>query len=212
MSSIEDLKATLSKRGGIAKANQFRVIFTPPTQSLLNLKPGVLLGQLASGTFSAKQLINDPRDIALLCQSAEIPGRQISTIDYTAEKQTVALPYNVVEPEITLKFLVTNDYYIKIMFDDWIKAIVDMDNYQVGYKKDFACDVVIQQLNLKQIPVYGVRLINAFPTTVTSIDLDQMQETAPAEMDVTLNYDRYIPEGPIGTKLSGISAALDILT
>ena len=37
MSSIDNLKATISKKGGLAKANRFNVIFTPPKMSLLNL-------------------------------------------------------------------------------------------------------------------------------------------------------------------------------
>jgi len=37
MATIEDLKATISKKGGLARSNRFNVIFTPPKQSLLNL-------------------------------------------------------------------------------------------------------------------------------------------------------------------------------
>ena len=56
MATIEDLKSTIVKKGGLAKANRFNVIFTPPTQSLLNLDPQQIISSAISGNFSAKKL------------------------------------------------------------------------------------------------------------------------------------------------------------
>jgi hypothetical protein len=211
MSTIDTLKSVVGKRGGLAKANRFNVMFTPPTQSLLNLSPSAIIGVLAGGQ-SVKSLISDPRDISLLCQGASIPGRQITTLDYQAEKQVVPIPYAVIDEDVTLKFLMTSDYYIKRMMDDWVSSIVNLETYQVGYKKDFACDVIIQQLDVENVPTYGVKLINAFPTSVTGIELDQAQESAAMELSVTMSYDRVETQGPLRSALSGIGAALDILT
>ena len=211
MSTIDTLKSVIGKRGGFAKANRFNVIFTPPTQSLLNLSPSAIIGVLAGGQ-SAKSLISDPRDISLLCQGANIPGQQITTIDYQAQKQVVPIPYAIIEEDVTLKFLMTSDYYIKRMMDDWVSSIVNLESYQVGYKKDFACDVIIQQLDAENVPTYGVKLINAFPTSVTGIELDQAQESAAMELSVTMSYDRVETQGPLKSALSGIAAALDILS
>ena len=210
MSTIDTLKSVIGKRGGFAKANRFNVIFTPPTQSLLNLSPSAIIGVLAGGQ-SAKSLISDPRDISLLCQGANIPGQQITTIDYQAQKQVVPIPYAIIEEDVTLKFLMTSDYYIKRMMDDWVSSIVNLESYQVGYKKDFACDVIIQQLDAENVPTYGVKLINAFPTSVTGIELDQAQESAAMELSVTMSYDRVEIQGPLKSALGGIRAALDIL-
>ena len=210
MSTIDTLKSSIGKRGGLAKANRFNVIFTPPTQSLINLSPSAIIGVLAGGQ-SAKSLISDPRDISLLCQGVNIPGQQITTLDYQAEKQVVPIPYAIIEEDVTLKFLMTSDYYIKKMMDDWVSSIVNLENYQVGYKTDFTCDVVIQQLDVKNKPAYGVKLINAFPTSVTGIELDQAAESGPMELSVTMSYDRVETQGPLKTALSGIGAALDIL-
>ena len=62
MNSIDNLKATLSKKGGVAFANRFQVFFTPPTATLSALASkdvGSLLGSLVSGG-SIKNLIPDP--------------------------------------------------------------------------------------------------------------------------------------------------------
>ena len=171
--SIDNLKATISKKGGLAKANRFNVIFTPPSASLLNLNPQSIIGSLLSGNFNAGNLINDPRDISILCQSVTIPGRNISTFDHQDVRQSNKFPYTFIDEDVTFTFLLTNDYYMRQMFDNWMSGIFDADSYRVGYKKDYSVDVVIQQLNEKNIPVYGVRLQKAFPINIDSIELSQ---------------------------------------
>lgn len=213
--NIDDLKSLISQKGGVARTNNFRVMFTPPTQSLLNIDPEAIIGSLlggSSGSFSAKNLINDPRDISLLCSGATLPGAQIQTLDFPAQKQSVKIANTYIHEEVTCKFILTNDYYIKKMFDDWLESIVNFKYHQVGYKGDYSCDVVIQQLNPKGKVVYGAKLIKAFPTSVTGIEFDGGAENAYAELSVTFSYDRYKPQGAVSSTLGGIGAALDILT
>jgi len=210
MSSIDNLKSLISKKGGLAKANRFNVIFTPPSQSLFNLNPEQIFSSAISGNFSVKNLINDPRDISLLCSGASLPGRQISTLDYQAEKQTIKIPYTIIDEEVTLKFLITNDYYIKTMMDSWVGSIIDLETYKVKYKEDAVTDIIIQQIDEQNTPIYGVKLINAFPTTISAIDLGNENENSIQELSVTMSYDKYVPEGPVSSTASAIRSALDI--
>ena len=208
--SIDNLKATISKKGGLAKQNRFQVFFTPPSASLLNLNAETIISSAISGNFSARNLINDPRDISLLCQSVALPGRQISTLDYQAEKQTIKIPYGELHDDVTLTFLLTNDYYIKTMFDSWVGSIVDMDQYSIAYKKDIVTDVVIQQLDEKNTPIYGVKLENAFPTTVADVALDNSSENTVQTLEVSFSYDKYVPEGALSSTGSAIQNALSV--
>lgn len=211
MASIEDIKSTISKKGGLSVANRFQIFFTPPNLGLLNKNPSSLIGTLVSGG-GIGNLINDPRDISLLCESVSIPGRTIQTLDFQAEKQQIKMPNGVIEEDITCSFILTNDYYIRTMFDDWHSAIFDVENYQVGYKKDFATDVVIQQLNQKNRPVYGVRLVNAFPNSISAIELNNSSENTMQKVSVTFNYDRYIPENAVSSVISAAGTVLDLIT
>lgn len=203
--SIDKLTSTIGKRGGVAKQNRFQVIFTPPQGSLLS--GAGLVGALISGG-GLKSMINDPRDISMLCENVTIPGRQITTLDYTAEKQAVKIPYSFINEDVTCTFLLTNDYYMKTMFDNWMEQVFDDKKFTAKFKKDFTSDVVIQQLNSKDVPVYGVRLENAFPTTVAGITLDNNSESAVQKMTVTFSYDNYVPEGPLSSTLSGLRSAI----
>ena len=214
MASIEDFKSIISQKGGVARTNKFRVLFTPPKGSLFNIDPEAILGSLlggSTGNFNAKNLINDPRAVSFLCSSATIPGSQIQTLDFQGQKQTVKVANTFIHEEVTLKFILTNDYYIKKLFDNWLSQVVDLESHTVGYKEEYSCDVIIQQLNSKGKVVYGVKLFKAFPTTVTGIEFDAGAENAYGELSVTFSYDRYQPEGAISSALSGAGAVLDIL-
>lgn len=210
MATIEDLKATISKKGGLARSNRFNVIFTPPKQSLLNLDPQTIISSAISGNFSARNLINDPRDINVLCTSVALPGRQISTLDYQAEKQTIKIPYGELHDDITCTFLLTNDYYMKTVFDSWVGSIVDMDQYAVAYKRDITTDVIIQQLDEQNTPIYGVRLEGAFPTTIADIELSNDNENTVQSLSVSFSYDKYVPEGALSSTGSAIRSALSV--
>lgn len=210
MSDIDKLKSLVSKKGGLAKANRFNVMFTPPTASLLN---GNLQGAIASaisGNFSAKNLVNDPRDISLLCDSVSIPGKQISTLDVQTVKQLVKVPYGYLTDDVSLSFLLTNDYHMKTMFDAWINNIVDNDKYCVAYKKDIVTDVIIQQLDEQNTPIYGVKLEGAFPVTMSEIPLSNESANTISRLNVSFAYDRYVPEGAISNTGSLIKSALSI--
>lgn len=218
MNSIDNLKATIAKKGGLAMQNRFQIFFTPPTansvKSLLNQDIGSLIGDLAKNAISggsAKNLIPDPRDISILCEAVSFPGRQISTIDYIAERQGIKVPYSVINEDVSMTFLLTNDYFIKKMFDAWSTGIFDVEKYRAGYKKDFVTDIVIQQLDQNNIPVYSVRLEGAFPTTISAVNLDNNSENTIQKMTVTMSYENYIPEGLVDTAFSTASVALNSL-
>ena len=58
---------------------------------------------------SPANLIPDPRDISILCESVNLPGRQITTIDYQAERQSIKVPYSAMNEDVTMSFILTND-------------------------------------------------------------------------------------------------------
>jgi len=207
--SIDNLKSVVAKKGGLARPNRFNVIFTPPSQSILNLDVGSIIGSVLSGNFEADNLINDPRDISLLCQSVTLPGRNISTFEHQDFKQSNKFPYTFIDDDVTISFLLTNDYYMRKMFDNWMSNIFSADSYIVGYKKNYAVDLIIQQLDQKNTPVYGTKLEKAFPTAIESTELSQDGQEV-VRMSVTFAYDKFVPEGPLSSTGSGIRAALDI--
>ena len=207
--NIEDLKSTIAKKGGLAPSNRFNVIFAPPAVSLLNLNVENIIGSVISGNFNAGNLLNDPRDLSILCKSVTLPGRTLSTFEHDHDRQQNKYPYTFIDEDVTMTFHLTNDYYMRNMLEQWQSGIFNTESYVTGFKNDYSVDVIIQQLNQKNIPVYGVKLEKAYPVSYESITLDNSQENAVNEMSVTFAYNKFVPEGPLSSTGSVIRSAID---
>ena len=109
----------------------------------------------------------------------------------------------VTDEEISTVFYITSDMYIKTMFDGWMNAIFDRDTHYAGYRDTFTTDVTIQQLNKENRPVYGVRLHNAFPTSIGGLGLDNTSESGIQELTVQWSYDKWEPENAITSTIGG---------
>jgi hypothetical protein len=209
--TVDDMKSAIGKRGGISVPNRFSITFTPPSQTLLNLDLQSVAASALSGTFSVGGLVNDPRDISIFCESCSLPGRLIETEDYdAADRSLKAQPTRVTDEDVTATFLLTNDYYMKKIFDRWQGAVIDVDSHLISYPSEYKRDVIIQQLDQNNTPVYGVKLINAFPTTVNSIDLSNDSSDTKHSVSVTFSYDNFEVEGAIKSIINSVSEKLNV--
>ena len=194
-SEIDDLKSVFSKRQGPAYSNRFMLFMTPPSASLLNLDVNAAITGVLGGGLSLGGFINDPRDVSLLCESCTLPGRTVSTIDYQNVKQAVKIPYSFINEDVTFTFILTGDYYMRKMFDNWMNLVFDAENYQLRYKDTYTTDVRIAQLNKNNIPVYTVQLHNAYPTGINAITLDNTAESTIQKVTVNMTYETFVVEG-----------------
>jgi len=196
--TIDTLKSTINRRGGVARGNRFGVYITHPSKgmnSLLNFNPATLLSNLISGQgVNAGDFIQDPRDMFLLCQSCTLPGKRILTTEATHNHHNTKKPYSAATDEVTMTFMLTNDYYIKKYFDMWQEMIVDTrkEHYKTFYKSDYSTDVTIQQLSGSNdiVPGYTVKLENAYPIQVGQIELSNESEGL-MEVSITWEYDNF---------------------
>lgn len=186
MASIEDLKGKLTSKNGIAAANQYRVELPR-------------FGGASSRTLD------------VVCKEVNMPGKQVLTLDRQMGifQEKVANGFAI--EEVTMVFHVLNDYGVKKWFDSWQKTIVaDNGSMQgfVAYKNDYVKTIKIHQLR-KPIArfgfdlgpldinfdafgstIYSVELIEAFPTTLTSIALSNDPDGL-VEVSITFSYTKW---------------------
>ena len=115
------------------------------------------------------------RYLALQCEAAELPGKSLSTADVKIYGPAFKVPYQTIYGDISFTFLCTNDFYERKLFDKWIECIMPPDTNNLRYPKGentrYLSDITIMQFDefIKQI--YAIKLIDAFPVTISSMPL-----------------------------------------
>lgn len=198
--NVDNFKSLVSKRGGLAPGNRFAVYMPLP---LISFDPQELIAKAFNkGNSAANNFFNDPRDVSILCDSVTMPGRQISTTDLTNNMLTLKMPYNYINDDVTMSFHITNDHYMKKFFDNWMDRIVDRKTMTMKYRSSYATDVIIQQLDQRDVPVYTCTLKNAYPITMASYDLNNSSENQFQKLTMTFAYEDWKQEGFVESVLS----------
>ena len=102
---IDKLKSAVQDRSGFAHPNRFMIEFPAVKQYL-----------------PAEQT----RDFDLLCESTSLPSHQTLTLDYTSTRHTHKKPNGYQNEDITFVFNVTNDYFIRDIFNRWTNEVVNL--------------------------------------------------------------------------------------
>ena len=119
--TIDDLKALISNKGGVARGNVFAVSLPP-------------LAGLRS------------RELNLLCSSVNLPGRQIMSQEREIGLISQKVANNHAYDDVNLTFRCLNDYGIKEYFETWQNLCIDQQSLEVGYLNEYAFNVKIHQL------------------------------------------------------------------
>lgn len=199
---IDKFKSLVSKRGGLAPGNRFAVYMPLP---LINFDPQALIAKLfkqGSGANGNRQFINDPRDVSILCDQVTMPGRQIATTDLQNYMLPIKMPYGYMNDDVTMSFHITNDHFIKKYFDHWTDQIVNRRSMLLNYRSSYTTDIIIQQLDQRDIPVYTCTLRKAYPITVSAYDLSNASENTTQKLSVTFAYEDWNEEGFVESILS----------
>lgn len=182
MENITQFVSLISSKGGVAKKNRFKIN--------IPLSDTVRLASLDA---------EGGRDLSLLCESISFPNKTINTIDYSLWRNPIKIPTGFSNEDVTAVFHLTNDYYVKKIFDSWLNYIVDTDTYYTAYSDTFRTDVDIYQLDDRDLEVYKVQLKGAYPTSITAVDLDNTATNATQKLTVNFTYKTW---EPINTQLN----------
>lgn len=173
--SVDQLKSLASAKLGFARSNSFLVEL-----------PTVFGGNSALSRLATL----GGNELNLLCSNVNLPGKQILTQDRRIGMEFQKVAYGYAVDDVTMTFYALNDYGIKKYIDNWMNLTVNQDGHTVKYKEEYQKDIRIHQLRkplinksidvgkvnvnigLAQGTVYSVQLQKAFPTSVSSIELN----------------------------------------
>ena len=211
MSTIEDLKSVATAKLGFARPNQF-LVEMPPIGSnafggvggfLANLLPSIpnIPGVLDTGTPSS-------REMNILCSNVNLPGKHVLTTDRRIGMEFQKVAYGYASQDVSMTFYLMNDYGVKTYFDAWIASTINEETGGVAYKSEYAKSVKIHQLRraikgrsidvgplsanigIGGGTVYAVELLNAFPTTINPVELNNELDGL-LQLTVEMSYTRW---------------------
>ena len=179
--AIDDMKALLDRRGGIARGNRYSVMISHPylaqvkrnsdtaidnhfaRNSISNDNP--VVGRFEKNDSPMANFIQDGQDTYMLCTSVSLPGKRISTTEASHDHNLAKKPYSMATDEVTMSFMLTGDYYMKKYFDVWQEMIVNSsgNHYKTMYKNDYCAQVRIDALigDEDKTVGYSCKLMNA---------------------------------------------------
>lgn len=184
---IESFKSGIGNHGGFARPNRYSV-------KILNMGSGDQ---------------PDTESLEFLASAAVLPGRTIATSEVAQHRETYKHPYTYIDNDVSITFIIPNDFYPKSVMDTWMKKIINPYDYVLRYKKDYAGTIEISALDPKDgKETYGVRLNNCFPTSISDIEVGNDNENSIMTMTVTFAYDFWdsldSQGGKIGGKVTGL--------
>jgi hypothetical protein len=158
-----NLNSALNSLGGPAKQCRFAVRISP-------VGVNNILSQYNYGPLM--------RDLTMLCESTELPGRgfDISQVRYYGPTQFVPRNSKYAETH-DLRFICRQESFERQLFDDWLEIINPTNIFDFNYPEQYYCQIDVYQLaeyaanqNVRAPTepkaVYQWSLFKAWPVTV----------------------------------------------
>ena len=174
MANIDDFKANLI--GGGARANQFRVLITPPS--------GIEIGL-------------DVRRTSFLVRGSNIPAHTTAEITVPFRGRNIYIAGDrTFDDAWTVTFMNDTDFMIRNAIERWSNGINDFANATgVTTPSEYQTDLFVEQLDRDDTILKTYIFRNAWPTSVGQIDLSSEQADAIETFDVTWRYQHFEASG-----------------
>jgi hypothetical protein len=171
-----------------------------------------LLARMAQKHYSAsywevQELEREYSHIRFLCQGAQIPSKDISTVDHSHYGPLGKYPYESNHSDIELTFMITDTMIERLFFEAWISLVEQPEHHVIGWKNDFMANLSIKvfskrlsegsydsRIGANDRIISEVIVLDAWPVSLSSIDLSYDNEGVQT-FSVTMTYDQYYFKG-----------------
>jgi len=160
--------------------NQFTADLARPSRFMVSIRPPSDFGT-GIGTVG----------LSWRCEVANLPGRNISTIEQKTYGPFEKFAYHTSYSDIDLTFIMDGDMGLKYFFDAWINSINPTNDFNIEYKDNYVADINITQYDMGNNETYSVKLIDAYPININQLDLDWSNDGY-HKLTVTFAYTYWI--------------------
>lgn len=216
MFNINEFKSVMNKFGGPAKSNLFTLTLSFGSQSSSRI--GIEAGR--KGEYIS------PGDLRFFCSEVSVPPVNINVGAYRENSIDISqsIPLNLTTPSINATFMLDSDHRVISFFHSWMQEIINYNinggllssvngdhlPYEIGYKSDYACDIIINHYKTDSVgeitEAYEYRFFKAFPTEVGGKILSWSPSDSVATTTVNFTASSYsFSAATPGTTISPIS-------
>ena len=174
MAAIDDFKANLI--GGGARANQYRVTITPP--------PGIAIGL-------------DVRRTSFLVTASNLPAQTLGEIAIPFRGRSIYIAGDrSFEETWTTTFMNDTDFMIRNAMERWSNGINDLaEGTGVIAPADYQTDLFVDHLDRDDTILKSYIFRNAWPTTISAIELANETADAIETFECTWRYQHFEASG-----------------
>lgn len=160
--------------------------FVDPITSFINQALGRGPIDEASRTSNSEM----SRNLAILCENAELPGKNIISHDNVrVYGPGYKVPYQTQYNDMNLTFLCTNQFQERALFERWMEAIIPSDTFNPRFPKSeksrYMTNIRIIKYDEEANQVFVVELVDAFPAGIAPQALSWSDDSF---MRLTVNF------------------------
>ncbi len=192
--NINDFKAKINQYGGLSRTSFFVV--------------NIYENSIANGPSSESM---PTKDLRFFCKTVTMPGINLNVSEYRPNGFGLpqSIPIGMSSDTLNCVFMMDSNHRILSYFHEWIQKVVNFDlssgpfssigdrlPYEIGYKKDYACNMEIVFYSAHDIDnFYTCTLKDVFPTQVGSINLSWEENNSVATLPVNFSYSEIKMQG-----------------
>lgn len=175
------------------------------TTSALGGLAGTLLGSVKSfvNIPSVSELVSfglnkagvSTANICLNCEATQLPGLSFAQSERIQYGPSRKYPFREIYVELPMSFYCSKDMAEKSFFDMWFAMMVNRETHDMNFVDEYKSTIVISQLDdsLEGKVVYKVKLEDAFPTSITPVELGYANENQVSRFTVNMAYTSWKP-------------------
>ena len=132
----------------------------------------------------------EQREVSLRCETVSIPGRNLNTLtDSNIYGPTREVVDGVMYAEdITMTFTASSGLKERVFFEKWQEMAFDLTTWNLKYYKDYVTPIEIYLLDRQDKRKYGIKLIEAFPKTISGTELGQASNNEIIKTSVSFSF------------------------
>lgn len=195
MISFQEFLQYIAKNG-VARTNRFQVIIPLPSSLLPSEEEdeedtsliGTVIKTVTTFLGGSAEIT---RGLDLMVDSANIPGKNLTTTDVKYNGDHYHIPYSNVYEAHDFTFKCSRDMYEKNIIDEWMNLVFNPTTHEISYMDDYTTDITINQLNEKDEIIQSIILVDAYPSLCSPITMTTDENNSFAKLQVQFLYKRW---------------------